>query len=34
MTFTVYVLYSERFNKHYVGFTSDIDARIKSHNEL
>jgi putative endonuclease len=34
MTFTVYVLYSEQFNKHYVGFTSDIEARIKSHNEL
>jgi putative endonuclease len=34
MSYTVYVLYSERFNKHYVGFTSDLEARIKSHNEL
>jgi putative endonuclease len=32
--FTVYVLYSERFEKIYIGFTSDLEARFKSHNEL
>jgi putative endonuclease len=32
--FTVYVLFSEKFNKHYVGFTSDIVARLESHNRL
>ena len=32
--FTVYVLYSEKYNKHYVGYTSDLESRLKSHNEL
>ena len=32
--FTVYVLYSESFNKIYVGYTSNIEQRVKSHNEL
>ncbi|MBL7746768.1 MAG: GIY-YIG nuclease family protein [Chitinophagaceae bacterium] len=32
--FTVYVLYSEKFDKIYIGYTSDIKARFKSHNEL
>jgi len=30
--FTVYVLYSQRFDKTYVGFTSDIDKRLFAHN--
>ncbi|MFN4234742.1 MAG: GIY-YIG nuclease family protein [Bacteroidia bacterium] len=34
MLYTVYVLYSETYNKHYIGFTSDLENRIKSHNEL
>ena len=34
MQFTVYILYSEQFNKHYVGFTSNLKLRIKSHNEF
>lgn len=34
MIFTVYVLYSERFKKHYTGYTSDLISRLKSHNEL
>lgn len=34
MPFTVYVLYSEAYNKHYIGFTSDLENRLKSHNEL
>ena len=32
--FTVYVLYSKSFEKIYIGFTSDTEARFKSHNEL
>ena len=32
--FIVYILYSEKHNKHYTGLTSDLEARIKSHNEL
>ena len=34
MRFTVYILYSEKFNKHYTGYTSDIEMRIQSHNEF
>jgi putative endonuclease len=33
MPFTVYILFSERFNKHYTGFSSNYLDRIKSHNE-
>ncbi len=32
--FTVYVLYSKNFNKIYIGFTSDLQKRFLSHNEL
>ena len=32
--FTVYVLYSERYDKIYIGYTSDLKKRFKSHNEL
>jgi putative endonuclease len=32
--FTVYVLYSREFEKIYIGFTSDLETRFKSHNEL
>jgi len=32
--FTVYVLYSEKYNKIYIGYTSDIEKCFKSHNEL
>ena len=30
--FTVYVLFSEKYNKIYIGFTSDIEERMLSHN--
>ena len=33
MPFTVYVLLSEKFNKHYTGFSSHHLERLKSHNE-
>ena len=32
--FTVYVLHSERFDKIYIGFSQDLEVRLKSHNEL
>ena len=32
--FTVYVLYSEKFDKHYTGFTSNFEQRLLSHNVL
>jgi putative endonuclease len=32
--FVIYVLYSERFNKNYAGFTSNLIERFKSHNHL
>jgi len=32
--FTVYVLYSEKYNKIYIGYTSNLDDRFKSHNKL
>ena len=32
--FTVYVLHSVSFGKIYVGFTSNLTERFKSHNEL
>ncbi|HVW12373.1 MAG TPA: GIY-YIG nuclease family protein [Mucilaginibacter sp.] len=32
--FTVYALYSQKFNKIYIGYSSDSANRIVSHNEL
>ena len=32
--FKVYVLYSEKYNKIYVGMTANLEERFKSHNEL
>ncbi len=34
MMYTSYVLYSEKFAKHYSGFSSDVIERLKSHNHL
>ncbi|HEY6505017.1 MAG TPA: GIY-YIG nuclease family protein [Chitinophagaceae bacterium] len=34
MFYTVYILYTEHFKKHYTGYTSNLDARFLSHNEL
>jgi len=30
--FWTYIIYSERFDKYYIGFTRDIEGRIKAHN--
>ncbi len=32
--FTVYILYSEKFQKIYIGYTSNMEQRIISHNSL
>lgn len=32
--YVVYILYSRRSDKSYVGFTTDLINRFKSHNEL
>ena len=32
--FYVYVLYSPKYSKIYIGFTSDLANRLKSHNEF
>jgi putative endonuclease len=32
--YTVYVLYSEKYNKHYTGYTNNLMNRLKAHNEL
>jgi putative endonuclease len=34
MTYFVYVLHSPTFNKIYVGFTSNLEQRLLSHNQL
>ncbi len=34
MIYTVYILFSINFQKHYTGFTSNLEQRILSHNEL
>ena len=33
MNFTVYILFSEIKNLYYIGFTSNIDDRLKRHNQ-
>ncbi|MFD2562000.1 GIY-YIG nuclease family protein [Aquimarina rubra] len=32
--FVVYILYSEKYDKSYTGYTSDLISRFKSHNKL
>lgn len=32
--YTVYVLHSERYNKVYIGMTSNLEQRLQSHNVL
>ena len=34
MEFIVYILYSKKFDKTYVGYTSSLIERVKSHNDL
>ncbi len=34
MNFTVYILYSEKYNKIYIGYTSNLIQRFYSHNQL
>ena len=32
--FTTYVLYSEKYDKIYIGYTSNLQQRLLSHNQL
>ncbi|RKY53390.1 MAG: hypothetical protein DRP89_06275 [Candidatus Neomarinimicrobiota bacterium] len=32
--YTTYVLYSEKYDKIYIGFTSNLEGRLLAHNEL
>ncbi len=32
--YIVYVLYSEKYDKIYIGYTSNLEQRLLSHNEL
>ncbi len=32
--FTVYVLYTKTYDKHYTGYSSNLEKRLISHNEL
>lgn len=32
--FTVYALYSEKYKKIYIGYTSNVEQRLLAHNEL
>jgi len=33
MNYTVYTLYSPDYDKIYIGYTSDLESRMISHNE-
>ena len=34
MNYVTYILFSKNFNKHYTGFTSNLEQRMLSHNDL
>jgi len=34
MKYTVYILYSDKHDKHYTGYSTDWATRLKSHNEF
>jgi putative endonuclease len=34
MLYTVYILYSQAYQKHYKGFTSNLEQRLSSHYKL
>ena len=34
MIYTVYVLFSKKYNRHYTGYSSDFEMRFVSHNEF
>jgi len=33
MSYTTYILYSKTVDKYYIGYTSDMDARLIRHNQ-
>jgi len=34
MTYFVYILYSEKIDKYYIGYTSDLTQRLDFHNSI
>jgi putative endonuclease len=30
--YTLYIIYSEKLNKYYIGYSSDVDERLRKHN--
>ena len=32
MSYLVYILFSEKLNRYYIGYTSDLDKRLQHHN--
>jgi putative endonuclease len=34
MRYIVYILFSEKYKKHYTGYTSNLEMRLESHNKL
>ncbi|MCW3106265.1 MAG: hypothetical protein JWQ09_771 [Segetibacter sp.] len=34
MKYIVYILYTDQFKKHYIGFTGNLEQRMLSHNQL
>ena len=34
MKYIVYILFSEKYQKHYTGYTSNLELRLESHNKL
>ena len=34
MLYTVYILFSKSYNKHYTGFSTNLKVRLESHNDF
>ena len=32
--YTVYILYSEKLDKYYIGYSSDVETRLRKHNNV
>lgn len=32
LMYSVYIIYSQKLNKYYIGYSSDVEDRIKKHN--
>ena len=32
--YTLYIIYSEKINKYYIGYSSDVEQRLRKHNNI